>query len=192
MRQFLFLHQVDEPLRFAIVIVSTVGLALVGATDDLQPMEAVPRLLLQTAAVAAVVATLPAEYVALCPTVPWWLDRTIMVVGGVWLVNVVNFMDGIDWMTVAEIVPVTAGLALFGFLIGALPLQQRWLPSRSAVPSSALPRSTSDRPLFLGDVGSLADRIVAGLAARRYSRDAATWRPQSCCHSIILQTRRST
>ena len=29
-------------------------------------------------------------------------------------------MDGIDWMTVAEVVPVTAGVALLG-LIGAAP-----------------------------------------------------------------------
>jgi hypothetical protein len=33
------------------------------------------------------------------------LDRALALVGGVWLINLVNFMDGIDWMTVAEIVP---------------------------------------------------------------------------------------
>ena len=80
---------------------------------------AIPRLLLQAAAVTAVIATLPYD-MQIVPALPWWLDRAILLIGGVWLVNVVNFMDGIDWMTVAEIVPVMAGLALFG-LMGALP-----------------------------------------------------------------------
>ena len=33
-----------------------------------------------------------------------------LLVGGVWFVNLVNFMDGIDWMTVAEVVPVTGAI----------------------------------------------------------------------------------
>ena len=53
---------------------------------------------------------------------PWWVERALLVIGGVWFVNLVNFMDGIDWMTVAEVVPVTAALALMGAL-GALPPQ---------------------------------------------------------------------
>ena len=43
------------------------------------------------------------------PELPWWLERALLLLGGVWFVNLVNFMDGIDWMTVAEIVPVTGG-----------------------------------------------------------------------------------
>ncbi len=37
-------------------------------------------------------------------------------------VNLVNFMDGIDWMTVAEVVPVTLGTAIAAAL-GALPVE---------------------------------------------------------------------
>ena len=73
--------QLEDPLNLAIVIMAAAGLAAVGAMDDLRPMEAVPRLLLQTAASIAVVATLPPE-MSVVPIVPWWLDRTIMVVGG--------------------------------------------------------------------------------------------------------------
>ena len=43
------------------------------------------------------------------PQLPWRLERALLLLGGVWFVNLVNFMDGIDWMTVAEVVPVTAG-----------------------------------------------------------------------------------
>jgi hypothetical protein len=44
----------------------------------------------------------------------------MLLLAGLWFVNLVNFMDGIDWMMVAEVVPVTAGVALVGAL-GALP-----------------------------------------------------------------------
>ena len=49
------------------------------------------------------------------------VERALLLLGGVWFVNLVNFMDGIDWMTVAEIVPVTAGVALLGLTNGAPP-----------------------------------------------------------------------
>jgi UDP-N-acetylmuramyl pentapeptide phosphotransferase/UDP-N-acetylglucosamine-1-phosphate transferase len=165
-------QQADEPFRLVVIFVSAVGLALVGAADDVWPMEAIPRLLLQTAAVAAVIAMLPCD-MRIVPALPWWLDRAIALVGGVWLINVVNFMDGIDWMTVAEIVPVTAGLALVG-LVGALP-QDATLVAL-ALCGAVIGFAPFNRPvaqLFLGDVGSLPIGLLLGwllvlLAGRGY------------------------
>ena len=48
------------------------------------------------------------------PLLPYWLERALLVLGGLWFVNLVNFMDGLDWMTVAEVIPVTASLVVFG------------------------------------------------------------------------------
>jgi UDP-N-acetylmuramyl pentapeptide phosphotransferase/UDP-N-acetylglucosamine-1-phosphate transferase len=83
------------------------------------------------------------------------LERAVLIVLGVWAVNLTNFMDGIDWMTVAEVVPITAGLALFG-VIGALP------PSAFVIALALLgailgfaPYNRPVAHLFLGDVGSL-------------------------------------
>ncbi|MFX4423948.1 hypothetical protein ABTA75_18920, partial [Acinetobacter baumannii] len=61
-----------------------------------------------------VLATLPTEF-HLVPALPVWVERSLLLIGGLWFVNLVNFMDGLDWITVAETVPVTAALALFGF-----------------------------------------------------------------------------
>ena len=47
---------------------------------------------------------------SLLPFLPSWLERLGLVIGTLWFVNLVNFMDGLDWMTVAETVPVTAGI----------------------------------------------------------------------------------
>ena len=156
-----FPNQFGDQFRLSIVFASTIGLALVGVTDDLRPLDAVPRLVLQTAAVAAVVAAFPAD-VHVVPVVPWWLDRALMLIGGVWLVNVVNFMDGIDWMTVAEIVPATAALGLFG-LMGALPSEATLVAL--ALCGAMIGFAPFNRPvaqLFLGDVGSLPIGLLLG------------------------------
>jgi UDP-N-acetylmuramyl pentapeptide phosphotransferase/UDP-N-acetylglucosamine-1-phosphate transferase len=155
------LRQTDGPLRLTVIFASALGLAVVGAIDDARPLKAVPRLVLQIAAVAAVIAILPYD-MQILPALPWWLDRTLALIGGVWLVNAVNFMDGIDWMTVAEIVPITAGLALFG-LTGALPSDATLV---AAVLCGAIigfaPFNRPVAKLFLGDVGSLPIGLLLG------------------------------
>ena len=159
--EFLFAPPIDEPLRLAVIFASTIGLALVGATDDIRPLDAIPRLILQTAAVAAVIATFPDE-MRIVPTLPWWLDRAVVLVGGVWLVNTVNFMDGIDWMTVAEVVPITAGLALF-YLMGELPSAAGLVAF--VLCGAMIGFAPFNRPvakLFLGDVGSLPIGLLLG------------------------------
>src|SRR5690242_11867075 len=72
--------QAAELPRLSIVFAAAVGLAIVGAIDDLRPLEPFPRLALQIAAVAAVIATLPAESKAV-PFLSWWFDRAILLVG---------------------------------------------------------------------------------------------------------------
>ena len=144
----------ESPLRLSIVLAAAIGLAAVGATDDIRPLEAVPRLILQTGAVAAVIAALPHDLRAV-PELPWWAERAALLVGGVWFVNLVNFMDGIDWITVAEVVPVTGALALFGAM-GALPTEATFVAT--ALCGAMVGFAPFNRPvakLFLGDVGSL-------------------------------------
>lgn len=142
---------------FAAVIV----MAGVGVAADLRPIAVAPRLLLQTLAVAAVILALPAELRVL-PLLPWWVERVLLAIGGVWFVNLVNFMDGLDWMTAAEVVPITAALTAIG-LLGLL-------PPAAVVVSLALCGATIgfayfNRPvarLFLGDVGSLPIGLLIG------------------------------
>jgi UDP-N-acetylmuramyl pentapeptide phosphotransferase/UDP-N-acetylglucosamine-1-phosphate transferase len=159
--EIFFANQLGDQWRLSIVFASTIGLALVGVTDDLRPLDAIPRLVLQIAAVAAIIATFPAD-MRIVPSIPWWLDRAVMLVGGIWLVNLVNFMDGIDWMTVAEIVPTTAALGLFG-LMGLLPSEATLVAL--ALCGAMVGFAPFNRPvaqLFLGDVGSLPIGLLLG------------------------------
>src|SRR5215218_7669693 len=92
---------VFEELRspaLGFVFSATVLIALVGAIDDIRPLPVAPRLLLQAAAVCLVLAALPDD-LRLSHLVPWWLERLFLLFAGLWFVNLVNFMDGLDWMT---------------------------------------------------------------------------------------------
>jgi UDP-N-acetylmuramyl pentapeptide phosphotransferase/UDP-N-acetylglucosamine-1-phosphate transferase len=136
-------------------------IAGVGVMADRRPIAPAPRLVLQTFAVAAVLATLPPE-LRLLPVLPWWGERILLLLGALWFVNLVNFMDGIDWLTVAEVVPITAAIAAIG-LFGKM-------PPAGIVVSLALCGATIgfaffNRPmakLFLGDVGSLPIGLLLG------------------------------
>lgn len=136
-------------------------LAFVGAYDDLRTMPVLPRLFFQTAAVGVVLAALPAGF-HLVPILPVWLERTLLLFGGLWFVNLVNFMDGLDWITVAETIPVTAALALFG-LYGELPSGPTLVAL--ALCGAMIGFAPFNKPvakLFLGDVGSLPIGLLMG------------------------------
>jgi UDP-N-acetylmuramyl pentapeptide phosphotransferase/UDP-N-acetylglucosamine-1-phosphate transferase len=136
-------------------------LALIGVVDDIRGLGPAPRLLVQAVAVGVVIATLPSD-VRIVPLLPRALEWVLLLVGGVWFVNLVNFMDGIDWMTVAETVPIAAGAALLG-LIGAVPLSTVLVAL--ALLGATIGFAPFNRPvarLFLGDVGSLPIGLMLG------------------------------
>jgi UDP-N-acetylmuramyl pentapeptide phosphotransferase/UDP-N-acetylglucosamine-1-phosphate transferase len=143
-----------DPASLSLVFAATALIALVGAVDDIRTLGVGPRLLLQALAVGMMLAALPADF-RIAPWMPWSLERGILLIGSLWFVNLTNFMDGIDWMTVAEVVPMTAALGVLG-VMGAL-------PPYSVVVALALcgamigfaPFNKPVARLFLGDVGSL-------------------------------------
>jgi UDP-N-acetylmuramyl pentapeptide phosphotransferase/UDP-N-acetylglucosamine-1-phosphate transferase len=152
----------QEPWAFALAAV-TLGLAVTGVLDDIRPLAVLPRLVLQFAAAAALVLTLPGGIRAL-PWLPAAAEQALLIVGLVWFINLVNFMDGIDWMTVAEVVPISTAIALIG-LFGQAPAIALTLPVAVTLLGALLGFAPSNRHvarLFLGDVGSLPIGAVLG------------------------------
>jgi len=140
--------------QIAAVVAAALLLAVAGLADDIRNVGAIMRLLVQIVAVALVISTLP-DHMRLMPTLPWWIERVLLLVAGVWFVNLVNFMDGLDWMTVAEAVPVAGGLAIAG-LFGLLPPLAT--VTAFALAGAMIGFAPFNRPvasLFLGDVGSV-------------------------------------
>lgn len=143
------------------VFLATALIAVLGAVDDVRSIPVGPRLLLQILAVGAVITNLPPGF-QMTPFLPWWIERILLVLGGVWFVNLTNFMDGLDWMTVAQFVPLTAGLILLG-AYGALPPYA--IVCALALLGALIGFAPFNRPvarLFLGDVGSLPLGLLGG------------------------------
>ena len=151
-------------IEAAALTLATLVLAVVGGIDDVRPLRASLRLALQALAVVAVVFAAGGR---LFPALPLPVERLIEILAGLWFVNLINFTDGLDWMTLSGMAPLTAALTLLG-LAGLLPP----LPTlvAAALLGGLLGFAPFNRPvarLFMGDVGSLpVGLIVAWLLYR--------------------------
>jgi UDP-N-acetylmuramyl pentapeptide phosphotransferase/UDP-N-acetylglucosamine-1-phosphate transferase len=140
---------------------ATLFIAIVGFADDLKSIPVLTRLLLQAVAVGVIVFAAPDD-VRIISACPLWIERGLIVLAGLWFVNLVNFMDGLDWMTVAEIVPVTAAMVALG-LLGEFPLSP--VIVAAALCGAMIGFAPFNRPvakIFLGDVGSLPIGLLLG------------------------------
>ena len=143
------------------LIGSAVLIAMVGLVDDIRPLPVLFRLALQAAAVAAIVFTAP-ETARIVPALPLALERGLILLAGIWFVNLVNFMDGLDLMTVAEVVPVTAALALLGWFGDLSPSAALLATALCGAMLGFAPFNRPAARVFLGDVGSLPIGLLLG------------------------------
>ncbi|WP_018317384.1 glycosyl transferase [Bradyrhizobium sp. WSM2793] len=143
------------------LIGSAVVIAMVGLVDDIRPLPVLLRLVLQAGAVAAVVFTTP-ETARIVPALPLALERGLVLLAGIWFVNLVNFMDGLDLMTVAEVVPVTAALGLLGWYGDLSPSAALLATALCGAMLGFAPFNRPAAKVFLGDVGSLPIGLLLG------------------------------
>jgi UDP-N-acetylmuramyl pentapeptide phosphotransferase/UDP-N-acetylglucosamine-1-phosphate transferase len=143
------------------VFAATLFIAIVGFADDLKSIPVLTRLALQAIAVGAILFTSPDE-LRIAPAFPFWIERGLLLLAGLWFVNLVNFMDGVDWMTVAEVVPITAAMIVLA-LLGEFPVFPAIVAA--ALCGAMIGFAPFNRPvatIFLGDVGSLPIGLLLG------------------------------
>lgn len=138
-----------------LVMVASTLLAVVGAWDDIRPLSPALRLPLQFLCVGIVVFYAAPDMRLLPETVPLWAERGLALVAGAWFVNLVNFMDGIDWITLAGLVPLSGAIVLaagHGLVDPATGLLA------AALLGGLIGFAPFNKPvarIFLGDVGAL-------------------------------------
>jgi UDP-N-acetylmuramyl pentapeptide phosphotransferase/UDP-N-acetylglucosamine-1-phosphate transferase len=140
---------------------ATLFIAIVGFADDLKSIPVLTRLMLQAIPVGAILFATPGD-LRIVPAFPFWIERSLLLLAGLWFVNLVNFMDGLDWMTVAEVVPVTAAMIVLGSF-GEFPLSATIVAA--ALCGAMIGFAPFNRPvatIFLGDVGSLPIGLLLG------------------------------
>ncbi len=161
-------------LELASVLGCAVLMGVLGAVDDIHPLPAVFRFVVQTLLALLVTVVAVHDDQRIFPsTVPLFIERTIIVVGAVWFVNLVNFMDGLDWITVAGIVPTTAFIAIVG-LSGQLVGDE--IALAASLCGAMLGFAPFNKPvarLFLGDVGSLSIGLMTGYLLLRLAETGA-------------------
>ena len=154
---------IDQDARHLGLIAAIILLAGVSWLDDSQGVSPAMRLSLHlTAACLGSLCFAPTEML-FGGALPFWLDRTLLIVGWAWFINLYNFMDGIDGITATETISITTGLCLvmnaagmndpfIGFLALILTgcclgfLAYNWHPAQ----------------IFLGDVGSVPLGFLIG------------------------------
>uniref|UniRef100_A0A9E8CJY7 Glycosyltransferase family 4 protein n=1 Tax=Bosea sp. NBC_00436 TaxID=2969620 RepID=A0A9E8CJY7_9HYPH len=163
-----------EAARAVLVLALAVtGLGIVGAWDDIRPLPASIRLVLQAACVGFVLFRAAPELRLFPEIMPLSVERALALLAGVWFVNLVNFMDGLDWITVAGMVPLAAALALAA-TTGVIDPVTGWLAA--ALCGGLLGFAPFNRPvarLFLGDVGSLPIGLVTAYLLYRLAGTGA-------------------
>ena len=137
------------------VLAAAAALTVLGALDDAHALPAMWRFIGQTVAAIAVVASLPDDLRLLPGLLPLMVERALLVLGTVACINAVNFLDGIDWMTTAEVVPIAVCIAVLEAL-GAVPapIGLLALALLGAMLGFAL-FNKHPAQVFLGDAGSL-------------------------------------
>jgi UDP-N-acetylmuramyl pentapeptide phosphotransferase/UDP-N-acetylglucosamine-1-phosphate transferase len=149
------LWRADSPPSLSIVLGAAVFLMVLGLLDDARALSVGWRFAGQTAAALAIILVLPGDFRLLPESFPFWIERALMVLGTVWLVNAFNFLDGLDWMALAQVVPMTTGIAAMQAL-GIVP------PTIGLLALSVLGAmlgfawfNKHPAQIFLGDAGSL-------------------------------------
>lgn len=137
------------------VLAAAAALSVLGALDDAHALPVSWRLVGQTLAAIVLALSLPRGFQVLPDILPLAVERALIVLGAVWFVNAINFLDGLDWMTVAVVVPMTLGIAGLQAL-GAVPAEVGLLGL--ALLGAILGFAAFNKhpaKVFLGDAGSL-------------------------------------
>ncbi len=145
------------------VILAGVVLSALGLIDDARSLPVWLRFAVQTAAALLLAFTLPPDLRIFHDAVPLWAERALIVFGAVYLINAINFLDGIDLITVAQVVPMTLGVAMLAFL-GAVPTN---IGTLALVLCGAMAGfaffNRHPAKVFLGDAGSLPIGLLLAL-----------------------------
>lgn len=156
-----------------VVLVGALLLAIVGAWDDIAPLPASVRLLLQGVCVGVVLAFAAPEVRVLPEPVPLALERGLALLAGIWFVNLTNFIDGLDWITLAWLAPLCAALVLLA-AGGVLD------PASGLLAGTLLggligfaPFNKPVARIFLGDVGSLPLGLIGAYLLWRLAGNGA-------------------
>lgn len=136
-------------------------LLIVSFVDDIRHLSARTRFGFQL--IAVIIALGALKQPVFQGLLPFWLDQIVTGLLWVWFINLYNFMDGIDEITITETVSIAAGLALLGMFVGDV---QRHIAIDAVIIIAAVavfyPLNRHPARAFMGDSGSVTLGLLVG------------------------------
>jgi len=147
-------------INYAIIIAMFL-LAAISLLDDLIGVPPLVRLLVQVLAVSMPLAMVHAPIWG--GLLPVWLDKGATAFLWIWIINLFNFMDGIDGLSASEMIGIGIGFCLLSVFAGTFP-QALFAYSLILVAAGCgfLWWNWHPAKIFLGDVGSIPVGFLVG------------------------------
>ncbi len=147
-----------------LVLALALALALVSFVNDLRSLPTLLRLAAQIAAATVVAISMPGTSQLLAGLVPLWLDRLIIILGLVWMMNLYNFMDGINGIAGAETIAICTGFLAVTAVAGVVsPMSSLATAILGATAGFLVWNLRSHAKVFLGDAGSVPLGFLMGV-----------------------------
>ena len=145
----------------AVILAGTLSLALVSWFDDVGGLPISIRLLSQAITVAVVMFLVPLETVT-NGLIPFPLECFLIAMLWIWIINLFNFMDGIDGIAGVETLCIGFGITIVSIIadVGIPLIFPTAIVCLSII--GFLPWNWSPAKLFLGDVGSVPIGFILG------------------------------
>jgi UDP-N-acetylmuramyl pentapeptide phosphotransferase/UDP-N-acetylglucosamine-1-phosphate transferase len=145
------------------IIAGTLLLALISWHDDKKGVSPLPRLSIHILAACLGSLAFDTHQTLFAGALPFWLDRTLMIVGWAWFMNLYNFMDGIDGITCTETIAIATGVCL---LMTAANINDPFVEVLTLMLTGAclgfLALNWHPAKIFMGDIGSIPLGYLAG------------------------------
>lgn len=143
-------------------VLAALVLMIASWLDDRHTLPVAPRFAAHALAAAVLLVLLPDGATVFGGLLPVWADRVVAVVGWLWVVNLYNFMDGIDGITGVETTALGLGIALVAALSGAPAALVPLALICAAAAAGFLRWNWHPARIFLGDVGSIPLGLLMG------------------------------
>lgn len=153
-----FLTVADAP---GAIIWGFLGLAGLSFWDDLKPLPASKRLLVQLALVTwAVLSTYNGH--VLEGFLPLWAEKWLIIVAWLWFINLFNFMDGSDGLAGSEALCICAGLLAMTAVVDLPPYATSFSLLIFGGVLGFMVWNWHPAKIFMGDVGSIPLGFILG------------------------------
>jgi UDP-N-acetylmuramyl pentapeptide phosphotransferase/UDP-N-acetylglucosamine-1-phosphate transferase len=145
------------------LILGTAILAILSWYDDLAPLPPLVRFPVHIACAALFVLSLPADALIFQGWLPFAIDRAAAIFALTWMLNLYNFMDGINGIAGVETLAITAGYLLTGKLLHNVQPFEPIAAALLGATAGFLIWNLRKRALvFMGDAGSVPSGFITG------------------------------